>query len=322
MRRLTVSLVVPILASALLGSGFAFAQEDVTAPALLEFSMSPVVFDTGPGPVAVDWCVTARDDFSGVSIVALSGPLPVSPGGVGFAGWPLEATACVVGTVPQFTPYAIWEFYVRVTDHAGNSRTYFPDVTVVRLSDGTQTEEPVGLCSLGPCEVINRPVLPLPDSDNDGAPDYADNCPDDPNADQADDDLDLIGNVCDSFPNDRDNEKAQCFDDLAACEAVPAFVDSDGDGEDDSTDACPGTPGGWRGRPVDGNGCSQLQFCWAIDMSTKIGARICRQSDWRNDEPLSKNPHDCVGLLKQGDRQPSACTALPGPRPIPSPPIL
>ena len=35
------------------------------------------------------------------------------------------------------------------------------------------------------------------------------------NPDQADRDLDLIGDVCDPFPDDRDNEKAQCAADLA-----------------------------------------------------------------------------------------------------------
>ncbi len=44
--------------------------------------------------------------------------------------------------------------------------------------------------------------------------DVADNCPDDANANQDDSDLDLIGDVCDPFPFDRDNEQAQCEEDL------------------------------------------------------------------------------------------------------------
>merc|ERR1712000_396139 len=40
-----------------------------------------------------------------------------------------------------------------------------------------------------------------PDTDNDGIADSADNCPNDINADQADNDNVGIGNVCDSTPN-------------------------------------------------------------------------------------------------------------------------
>jgi hypothetical protein len=56
---------------------------------------------------------------------------------------------------------------------------------------------------------------------------------------------------------------------------------------------------------VDAAGCSQTQFCSAIDTSTKIGARICRQSDWRNDEPLT-SPKDCA-VMNQGGGLPSVC---------------
>ena len=129
----------------------------------------------------------------------------------------------------------------------------------------------------------------LPDGDGDGRPDIIDNCPDEPNFGQADADLDLIGDVCDSFPDEADHEKAQCFVDLDACEPVPAFVDSDGDGEEDSTDRCPDTPIAI----VDEAGCSLTQFCRAISASTSEGVRICNASDWRNDEPTT-SPDDCV----------------------------
>ena len=55
----------------------------------------------------------------------------------------------------------------------------------------------------------------MPDNDEDDVPDIADNCPCDHNPNQEDRDLDLIGDVCDPFPDDRDNEKAQCAADLA-----------------------------------------------------------------------------------------------------------
>lgn len=127
------------------------------------------------------------------------------------------------------------------------------------------------------------------DFDGDEFADNLDNCPDDPNPGQEDRDFDLIGDVCDAFPDDPNNELAQCEEDLAACEAVPAFVDTDGDGEDDSTDACPGT----LTSVIDQAGCSQAQFCAAIDVNSFITAKVCTRSDWRNDEPITK-PKDCV----------------------------
>ncbi len=59
-----------------------------------------------------------------------------------------------------------------------------------------------------------------PDSDSDGVPDPSDNCPSIANADQLDTDADGIGDVCDSFPNDPDN-------------------DIDGDGVSGDIDNCP-----------------------------------------------------------------------------------
>lgn len=65
---------------------------------------------------------------------------------------------------------------------------------------------------------------PTPDTDGDGEGDVCDNCPDDPNADQADSDDDGIGDVCDNCPY-TDN---------------PLQADSDGDGVGDVCDRCEG----------------------------------------------------------------------------------
>jgi hypothetical protein len=143
------------------------------------------------------------------------------------------------------------------------------------------------------------------DFDGDEYADDLDNCPDDPNPDQADADFDRIGDVCDPFPDNPNNELAQCEDDLAVCEASLPFVDSDGDGEEDSTDACAGTS---AGAAVDQAGCSLEQFCSSIDTSTKIGVRICRSSDWQNDEPIT-NPRDCT-VQRQGRGQPQLCVPV------------
>lgn len=66
--------------------------------------------------------------------------------------------------------------------------------------------------------------------------------------------------------------------------------DADGDGEADSTDACPQTPAEVA---VDSGGCSQAQFCAGFDATTKRGARTCKVADWENDEPVGK-PNDCT----------------------------
>ena len=145
---------------------------------------------------------------------------------------------------------------------------------------------------------INLTFEPLSDTDDDGVPDALDNCPLVSNPQQGDQDGDTLGDVCDPFPADPDNEKAQCFvdlgeanaalfqaqEDLAACQAQPSFQDADGDGVSDQTDRCPSTP---TLTPVDDSGCSRVQFCLAR-------AATCKDNDWLNDEPGSKFPDDCV----------------------------
>lgn len=60
---------------------------------------------------------------------------------------------------------------------------------------------------------------PLPDRDDDGFPDSHDNCVDVANANQSDLDMDGIGDVCDPFPNSRDN--------MAACMAANSQLQLD-----------------------------------------------------------------------------------------------
>jgi hypothetical protein len=123
------------------------------------------------------------------------------------------------------------------------------------------------------------------DQDGDGVIDVADNCPFIANPDQANQDGDEFGDVCDPFPNDPDN--------LGACLATHSLVDSDGDGVIDAVDACPNTT---PGDDVDALGCSLAQFCAKVDVSSPRGKRACRHSDWKNDQPLMVVPSesDCV----------------------------
>ena len=154
-----------------------------------------------------------------------------------------------------------------------------------------------------PCSLENRFLGPAPDTDEDGVPDLADNCPKTPNPDQAERDVDLIVDVCDPFPDDGDNAQAQCEADRTQCESAltqclaNVVPDQDGDGEADATDACPNTP---IGAAVDQAGCSLAQFCAAIEVMTKLGNAICKDSDWQNDNPLAvSSKGDC--WVKKGN---------------------
>lgn len=87
-------------------------------------------------------------------------------------------------------------------------------------------------------------VAPI-DSDNDGITDNVDNCPAIANADQADNDNDGLGNVCDSTPNgeplDSDNDGIN--DDVDNCPAMANADQADND-NDGLGNVCDSTPNG------------------------------------------------------------------------------
>ncbi|SET64495.1 extracellular catalytic domain type 1 short-chain-length polyhydroxyalkanoate depolymerase [Thalassotalea agarivorans] len=104
----------------------------------------------------------------------------------------------------------------------------------------------------GPAQACTVTTPPTPvDSDNDGIADDSDNCPNNANADQADNDSDGIGNVCDATPDgetqitDSDNDGIE--DALDNCPAIANAnqVDTDNDG---LGDVCDSTP---NGEPLD-----------------------------------------------------------------------
>jgi len=188
------------------------AQEDVTPPVLLDFFIGPLAFDAGTGPVAIEWCITAKDDLSGVRNVGLVfGPESETStvSSISFPPDTLEASGCAQFTVQQFSKYGVYRIGVTVYDAFQLRYYWHPDI----MDD----PDLINLCTFddaNTCELENRPSSALPDSDTDGFPDDADNCPEVANPGQEDRDLDLIGDVCDPFPDDRDNEKAQCKADL------------------------------------------------------------------------------------------------------------
>lgn len=160
------------------------------------------------------------------------------------------------------------------------------------------------------------------DRDGDEWADALDNCPDRFN-DQQDRDGDHVGDLCDPYPDNPDNYRARCEeaidnekrfgDALLLCEAERKFSDDDGDGEDDATDACPGTP---ASASVDSAGCALQQFCASIDIRTAGGPAICVNADWKNDEPLG-NAGDCKVLRalcvpRDGARVPGGAVPQPG----------
>ena len=78
------------------------------------------------------------------------------------------------------------------------------------------------------------------DSEGDGVPDAADNCPATANGEQSDVDSDLIGDVCDNCPTVPNNGQSDSSGDGRGddCEDL---VDQDGDGIEDPFDNCPAT---------------------------------------------------------------------------------
>ncbi|MCF2849834.1 PHB depolymerase family esterase [Pseudoalteromonas sp. ACER1] len=97
----------------------------------------------------------------------------------------------------------------------------------------------------GPLQACKTTTEPTNDADNDGVLDGADNCPNVANADQADNDNDGIGNVCDSTPDGEtsDSDSDGVSDSLDNCPLVANSdqLDSDADG---AGDACDSTPNG------------------------------------------------------------------------------
>jgi hypothetical protein len=117
----------------------------------------------------------------------------------------------------------------------------------------------------------------LPDSDDDGVADIADNCHDESNPDQQDGDGDSVGDECDNCP-EHSNPGQEDFDDDGSGDACDA--DDDGDGVPDVQDADPLDP----------------YVCRDADSDT------CDDCSSGTDDPANDGPDfDLDGLCDAGD---------------------
>ena len=292
-----------------------------------------ITLDLGPGEVVatLQFNLTVVPQTGSprlTSPVMFMGDLPTAPSLVLNEGLETVLVAWLLPFSPPLsTPRMVGRLVVPVPAAAGAGATYAIEVRNPSATSDGETDVPFAGFS-GRLVVAGE----LADSDADGIPDVFDNCPatpnpnqadtdrdgvgdacndsDDPDADeyatsldncslnfnphQADRDGDGIGDVCDPFPDDTDNAKAQCDADLAEAMVAlaAATADADGDGVCDLDDDCPDTA---SGAAVDNAGCSLAQFCAMFDAATRDEKQICKQADWRNDEPVMRSRDaDCA----------------------------
>lgn len=292
---------------------------------LLHFTPLDTILAGGP----VTFTVTLADDPADPASVRLAFAL--------YGGWDAGQTSdrhqtFVTSPSPQSNPLgstglALLDSAVAAAPGETLSRTYQLDAT----HGGRYT---ILVAALGGVSGQYRLAVtpqatapPPPDTDGDGVPDPADNCPAVPNADQLDGDGDSLGDACDAAPGDPD-ALARCEADLAGArtalvtasadlatasnrlasmqsevdaaraETAAATADADGDGRRDADDACPATP---AGAAIDAAGCSWAQFCAGFDTRTRSGRAACKQADWKNDEPVMRRKDaDCTSGKKAG----------------------
>ena len=131
-----------------------------------------------------------------------------------------------------------WE-YIQFLDHANNGSVPF------LASEGANLLQAWLNTGMAAPHVMASATWTPPDSDADGVPDAADNCPGDPNPDQENNDGDAEGDVCDA---DDDNDGLSDFEEMnfdgdpaydPASDLNPLSDDTDTDGYLDGADPLP-----------------------------------------------------------------------------------
>lgn len=158
----------------------------------------------------------------------------------------------------------------RVSWTASNIRDL--DVAVRRESGSTQLR--VDALRL----IVERTLI---DADGDGIADVYDNCPANPNPDQADSDGDGVGNVCDNCANYN-----------------PTQADSDHDGVPDGCDNCPNAPNptqaDWNGNGI-GDACEDYDKDGVVDALDNCRTRSNAEQWDRDGDGVGDSCDNCYG---------------------------
>jgi hypothetical protein len=132
-------------------------------PEVVDFTVTPVTFDASSAAVTLSWCVTARDDLSGLDRVVFINAGRVDTPGVGLPGQyqgsrpsfsgELEGTVCGTVVIPQFAPIGRYIVTLLLEDRTGNRLTAaHPDSYQPGTFPGADEQD---LCTVGVCEVQN-----------------------------------------------------------------------------------------------------------------------------------------------------------------------